>query len=207
MAVDWIAVRKFVDPEPSHGSWGSEETTYTLTIASVEHGTTDPEAGEYQYEENSEVEVEAFPDEGFQFDKWIYDTTESEDNPVTVKMDKDITITGYFKEISIPVSPIGKRKRILQYEEQKIKIKIIPLTILEAVELFSKFNYYIVFREKSLALTIIFNNKFISKMEYQTKILKPINITIMGISVPIKPLTPKEKIYKAMMDLLDKIPI
>jgi len=24
MAVDWIAVRKFVDPEPSHGSWGSE---------------------------------------------------------------------------------------------------------------------------------------------------------------------------------------
>jgi hypothetical protein len=24
--VDWIAVRKYVDPEPSHGSWGSEET-------------------------------------------------------------------------------------------------------------------------------------------------------------------------------------
>ena len=23
---DWVAVRKFVDPEPSHGSWGSEET-------------------------------------------------------------------------------------------------------------------------------------------------------------------------------------
>jgi hypothetical protein len=23
---DWIAVRKYVDPEPSHGSWGSEET-------------------------------------------------------------------------------------------------------------------------------------------------------------------------------------
>jgi len=30
---DWVLVRKFVDPEPSHGSWGSEETsgqTYTV---------------------------------------------------------------------------------------------------------------------------------------------------------------------------------
>jgi hypothetical protein len=24
--IDWIYIRKFVDPEPSHGSWGSEET-------------------------------------------------------------------------------------------------------------------------------------------------------------------------------------
>jgi len=26
--IDWVAVRKWVDPEPNHGSWGSEETTY-----------------------------------------------------------------------------------------------------------------------------------------------------------------------------------
>ena len=26
MYVDWVFVRKWVDPEPAHGSWGSEET-------------------------------------------------------------------------------------------------------------------------------------------------------------------------------------
>jgi len=31
---DWIAVRKYVDPEPSHGSWGAEET-FTLTVETL----------------------------------------------------------------------------------------------------------------------------------------------------------------------------
>jgi len=26
-AIDWVYIRKFVDPEPAHGSWGSEETS------------------------------------------------------------------------------------------------------------------------------------------------------------------------------------
>jgi hypothetical protein len=32
---DWILIRKYVDPEPAHGSWGSEETpavAYTVTL-------------------------------------------------------------------------------------------------------------------------------------------------------------------------------
>ncbi|MEM3464794.1 MAG: DUF2341 domain-containing protein, partial [Candidatus Bathyarchaeia archaeon] len=30
IVVDWVAVRKYVDPEPAHGSWGNEETAYIL---------------------------------------------------------------------------------------------------------------------------------------------------------------------------------
>ncbi|MGB9672056.1 MAG: DUF2341 domain-containing protein [Candidatus Norongarragalinales archaeon] len=30
IVVDWIAVRKYVDPEPSHGSWGSEEAALII---------------------------------------------------------------------------------------------------------------------------------------------------------------------------------
>jgi len=37
---DWILVRKYVDPEPSHGSWGSEETApsgqeYSFTLTEI----------------------------------------------------------------------------------------------------------------------------------------------------------------------------
>jgi len=34
---DWVAVRKYVDPEPSHGSWGSEETSQVTTRVVVEY--------------------------------------------------------------------------------------------------------------------------------------------------------------------------
>jgi len=30
---DWVAVRKYVEPEPSHGDWGSEEIGYILKIS------------------------------------------------------------------------------------------------------------------------------------------------------------------------------
>jgi hypothetical protein len=33
--VDWVFVRKWVDPEPSHGSWGSEETILEYHITGV----------------------------------------------------------------------------------------------------------------------------------------------------------------------------
>jgi len=38
--VDWVALRKYVDPEPSHGSWGSEETAILETITARELPTT-----------------------------------------------------------------------------------------------------------------------------------------------------------------------
>jgi len=38
LSVDWVLVRKYVDPEPSHGSWGSEETSQvTITRVVVEY--------------------------------------------------------------------------------------------------------------------------------------------------------------------------
>jgi len=31
--VDWVFVRKYVSPEPSHGFWGSEESTLSVTVS------------------------------------------------------------------------------------------------------------------------------------------------------------------------------
>jgi len=40
---DWLAVRKYVDPEPAHGSWGTEETGETqeksFTLTETTHAT------------------------------------------------------------------------------------------------------------------------------------------------------------------------
>jgi hypothetical protein len=36
--IDWIAVRKWVDPEPAHGSWGSEETAVVAIERFQEEG-------------------------------------------------------------------------------------------------------------------------------------------------------------------------
>jgi len=34
--IDWVLVRKYIDPEPSHGSWGSEEALKTPTTMTIE---------------------------------------------------------------------------------------------------------------------------------------------------------------------------
>jgi len=38
--VDWLFVRKYVDPEPSHGSWGSESVPSSTTTTTISMSTT-----------------------------------------------------------------------------------------------------------------------------------------------------------------------
>ena len=39
LKVDWVAIRKYVDPEPSHGSWGSEEQSGATEVAITDSAT------------------------------------------------------------------------------------------------------------------------------------------------------------------------
>lgn len=72
--------------------------SYTLTIE-AENGsvTLDPPGG--IYEEGSEVTLTAVPDEGYQFVEWGGAASGS-DNPVTITIDGDMTISVVFSEAS-----------------------------------------------------------------------------------------------------------
>jgi len=70
---------------------------YHLTIYTEGAGTTDPEPGNYTYEEGEEVTIEAIPDDDWTFVEWTGDH-ESEEKQITILMDDDMNITAYFEE-------------------------------------------------------------------------------------------------------------
>jgi len=78
--------------------------THTLTIAvnDPSMGTTNPTPGTYTYNEGSTVKVQAIPNTGYRFKNWTLDTTSSTENPITVYMDKDYTLTAYFEAAPAP---------------------------------------------------------------------------------------------------------
>jgi hypothetical protein len=68
---------------------------YTLTISASEGGTTDPAPGPYSLDGGKRVTVTAQPDSRHRFNAWSGDVSGSE-NPLTVVMDKDKSITANF---------------------------------------------------------------------------------------------------------------
>jgi len=70
---------------------------HTLTIGTAEGGTTSP-AGATLHDVGTQVPVTATPDEHYDFDKWTGDVPSGHetDNPVTITMDADKTITPVF---------------------------------------------------------------------------------------------------------------
>ncbi|UCC39726.1 MAG: SBBP repeat-containing protein [Candidatus Aminicenantes bacterium] len=71
---------------------------YTLTLASTEGGSIDPSAGAYLYDEGTEVTITAAPSQGYRFSGWTGDVPSGQqsDNPLTVTMDSDRSITANF---------------------------------------------------------------------------------------------------------------
>jgi len=71
---------------------------YTLTTATGTGGTTDPVPGTNSYYKNTDVQVEAIPDNDYRFDEWTGDVPagDENDNPVTITMDEDKSITANF---------------------------------------------------------------------------------------------------------------
>jgi hypothetical protein len=94
----------FAIPQDTHVSPQDSDATvylicpaqkYTLTISASEGGTTDPAPGPYSLDGGKRVTVTAQPDSGHRFSGWSGDVLGSE-NPITVVMDKDKSITANF---------------------------------------------------------------------------------------------------------------
>lgn len=75
---------------------------YTLTVQPNINGITSPPSGIHEYVEGTEVEVTAYPNEGYQFDYWEIDGVKETSNPVIILMDKNYTILAIFSEIPVP---------------------------------------------------------------------------------------------------------
>jgi hypothetical protein len=75
--------------------------THTLTIAvnDPSMGTTNPTPGNYTFPEGSSVTVQAISNVGYKFRNWTLDDTTPTENPITIVMDKDYTLTAYFEPL------------------------------------------------------------------------------------------------------------
>jgi len=74
---------------------------YTLTIVTVEGGTTDPEPGTYNYIANSTVQVIAIPNANYVFDHWKLDDMDvGSASSYIVTMDRNHTLTAVFSKTS-----------------------------------------------------------------------------------------------------------
>jgi hypothetical protein len=69
---------------------------YTLNISANYRGTTDPSPGSYRYDIGEVVTVTAIANSGYKFSEWSGDVT-GKDNPVTITMDSDKSVTANFK--------------------------------------------------------------------------------------------------------------
>ena len=81
--------------------------TYTLSVSASDGGNVDPSSGTYN--ENSSVVITATPSAGFEFTEWTGDASGT-DNPLTVKMTGNKTITATFSRIqyTLNVGVVGQ---------------------------------------------------------------------------------------------------
>jgi uncharacterized repeat protein (TIGR02543 family) len=68
---------------------------YTLITAAGAGGTTDPAPGAYSYDAGTDVAITATPDIGYGLTGWSGDASGT-DNPITITMDEDKSITASF---------------------------------------------------------------------------------------------------------------
>ncbi|GAG53404.1 unnamed protein product, partial [marine sediment metagenome] len=71
---------------------------YTLTVAAGTGGTTDPSPGEHIFDTGTEVNITATPDTNYRFSGWTGDVPSGHenDNPITITMDSDKSVTANF---------------------------------------------------------------------------------------------------------------
>lgn len=87
----------------------SEETTdeestevdsYELTISVSGYGSTSPIMGTYDYEDGEVVEVEAIPDDGYEFTGWSGALTSS-NTTISITISSDLTLVASFEAIEV----------------------------------------------------------------------------------------------------------
>jgi len=81
----------------------NEKPNYTLEMASSTGGSVDPPEGTHEYTAGAEVELNAYPDQDYDFSSWGGDI-ESYDNPETITINSDLYVKGYFEPSGIKSS-------------------------------------------------------------------------------------------------------
>jgi hypothetical protein len=73
---------------------------YSLTINAGANGTTQPAPGTYTHNAGTEVSIEASPAQGYNFNSWTGDVPSGHenDNPLTITMNSDKSLTANFTE-------------------------------------------------------------------------------------------------------------
>lgn len=75
------------------------EITFTLSLSVQGEGTISPEPGQYAHAYGTQVALTATPAEGWRFDRWESAIAKANtDNPITITMNHDQTITAVFVE-------------------------------------------------------------------------------------------------------------
>jgi len=107
-------------------------TLYYLSIQAVERpsGTTDPSAGTRNYIAGVTLNVTALPDPGFSFDYWLLDGEERAENPITIVMNMNHTLTPYFvddvpPEIDAPLQE--PPENVLTFQNVTVTVNVTDL--------------------------------------------------------------------------------
>ncbi len=74
---------------------------FALTIEKNGQGSTDPAAGNYEYDEGTQVNLTAIPASGWQFEKWVINDTEHKQSTVSASMETVTTAIAYFEELEV----------------------------------------------------------------------------------------------------------
>jgi len=95
---------------------------YDLTISSMEGGSvTTPGEGTFTYNAAEVVNLEASPDEGYQFDEWTGDVANVADSTTTITMDADKSITAGFSAVTPGISPASFSASSLLISPQQVQ--------------------------------------------------------------------------------------
>jgi len=80
---------------------GETVESYDLTIEVDGEGDTEPGPDTHEYDEGTTVELEAIPDEGWEFDSWEGNVQNSDAAETTILMESNETVTAVFEEEEI----------------------------------------------------------------------------------------------------------
>ncbi|MFP4002003.1 MAG: InlB B-repeat-containing protein, partial [Thermoplasmata archaeon] len=130
-----VYLRFIVTAKDEYGGWEkSTETSFSwryiveLSISVLGGGTTDPSPGTHSYLYHEDVTVEADPDWGWYFEKWMGDVS-STSSTITIEMTEDKSITAVFSEEGGPepyTMELEKDQTTLRsFEEGPISFKLL----------------------------------------------------------------------------------